>query len=149
MDLANTMEEFLNLETRLQEQPEFKKRLTHHLSLIGGANPGDCARRLMRSIATSHVWKHFSLHGKRGKKTFHNTTVYFVIKRAIMVCHAGSGEKFVEDLITNVLKHAPAHSKLQTKVLPDMTGRNAPHQPSGTVSWVGPPNQTQMVSLQK
>ncbi|KAJ8001289.1 hypothetical protein DPEC_G00192780 [Dallia pectoralis] len=39
MDLANTMEEFLNLETRLQEQPEFKKRLTHHLSLIGGANP--------------------------------------------------------------------------------------------------------------
>ncbi|KAJ7983850.1 hypothetical protein DPEC_G00370590, partial [Dallia pectoralis] len=31
-----------------------------------------------------------------------------------------------------------------TKVLPDMTGRNAPHQPSGTVSWVGPPNQTQM-----
>ncbi|KAJ8014631.1 hypothetical protein DPEC_G00017640 [Dallia pectoralis] len=39
--------------------------------------------------------------------------------------------------------------ELDTKVLPDMTGRNAPHHPSGTVSWVGPTNQTQMVSLQK
>ncbi|KAJ8005435.1 hypothetical protein DPEC_G00146620 [Dallia pectoralis] len=64
-------------------------------------------------VVTENQNQHFSLHGKRGKKTFHNTTVYFVIKRAIMVCHAGSGEKFVEDLITNVLKHAPAHSKLQ------------------------------------
>ncbi|KAL0967842.1 hypothetical protein UPYG_G00258050 [Umbra pygmaea] len=48
-----------------------------------------------------------------------NTAVYLVIKRAIMRSQAGLEDKAVEDLITNVLKHAPAHSKLQVRSGPE------------------------------
>ncbi len=52
----------------------------HHLSLIGGASPGDCVR-VMRAVAANIVWSHFSLKGKREKLPLIDTTVCKVIKR--------------------------------------------------------------------
>ncbi|KAK7166937.1 hypothetical protein R3I94_001357 [Phoxinus phoxinus] len=103
MSLHNT----LSQEAKLKELPDYKKRLTHHLSLIGGANPGEATRRIMRAVASSSVWKNYSLHGKKGKKTLLHTAVYQVIKRAIMLSRSGIQDKAVEELVTNVLKHAP------------------------------------------
>lgn len=54
---------------------------THHLSLIGGANPGECVRRVMRAVASNAVWSMYSLHGKREKLPLIGTTVCTIIKR--------------------------------------------------------------------
>ncbi|KAK7128323.1 hypothetical protein R3I94_016783 [Phoxinus phoxinus] len=120
IDVAQSLEELAVLEAKLKELPDYKKRLTHHLSLIGGANPGEATRRIMRAVASSSVWKNYSLHGKKGKKTLLHTAVYQVIKRAIMLSRSGLQDKAVEELITNVLKHAPAHSKLQVQSVPEV-----------------------------
>ncbi|XP_077081855.1 uncharacterized protein LOC143735568 [Siphateles boraxobius] len=103
-------------ETPIEIDVDYKKRLTHHLSLIGGANPGEVTRRIMRAVASSSVWKNYSLHGKKGKKTLLHTAVYQVIKRAIMLSQSRLQDKAVEELVTNVLKHVPAHSKLQVQI---------------------------------
>lgn len=54
---------------------------THHLSLISGASPGECVRRVMRAVATNNVWSHYSLHGKRKKLALINKTICKVITR--------------------------------------------------------------------
>ncbi|KAK7123217.1 hypothetical protein R3I94_020116 [Phoxinus phoxinus] len=120
IDVAQSLEELAVLEAKLKELPDYKKRLTHHLCLIGGANPGEATRRIMRAVASSSVWKNYSLHGKKGKKTLLHTAVYQVIKRAIMLSRSGLQDKAVEELVTNVLKHAPAHSKLQVQSVPEV-----------------------------
>ncbi|XP_039539680.1 uncharacterized protein LOC120487547 isoform X2 [Pimephales promelas] len=120
IDVAQSLEELAVLEAKLKDLPDYKKRLTHHLSLIGGANPGEVTRRIMRAVASSGVWKNYSLHGKKGKKTLLHTTVYQVIKRAIMLSRSGLQDKAVEELVTNVLKHTPAHSKLQVQSVPEV-----------------------------
>ncbi|KAL1005068.1 hypothetical protein UPYG_G00054080 [Umbra pygmaea] len=58
LDVARTLEDLAVLEATLKEHPDYKKRLTHHLSLIGGANPGEATRQIMRAVASSNVWKH-------------------------------------------------------------------------------------------
>ncbi|KAK7130351.1 hypothetical protein R3I93_019852 [Phoxinus phoxinus] len=119
IDVAQSLEELAVLEAKLKELPD-KKRLTHHLSLIGGAKPGEATRRIMRAVASSSAWKNYSLHGKKGKKTLLHTAVYQLIKRAIMLSRSGLQDKAVEELVTNVLKHAPAHSKLQVQSVPEV-----------------------------
>ncbi|KAJ7993634.1 hypothetical protein DPEC_G00256680 [Dallia pectoralis] len=49
----------------------------------------------------------------------------------------------VNDMLFDNVSHMEA---VKTKVLPDMTGRNAPHQPSGTVSWVGPQSDSDVLA---
>ncbi|XP_042570228.1 uncharacterized protein LOC122135350 [Cyprinus carpio] len=105
---AQCMEELEDLENHLKD-PEFRKKVTHHLSLISGASPGECVRRVMRAVATNNVWSHYSLHGKRKKLALINKTICKVITHAVMKWKAGLGEKEIESLIAETLKHAPAH----------------------------------------
>ncbi|XP_048019547.1 uncharacterized protein LOC125250810 isoform X3 [Megalobrama amblycephala] len=105
---AQCKEELEELENHLKD-PEFRKKVTHHLSLIGGANPGECVRRVMRAVATNNVWCHYSLHGKRKKLALIKTTTCKVITHAVMKYKAGLGEKEIESLMAETLKHAPAH----------------------------------------
>ncbi|KAL1276988.1 hypothetical protein QQF64_023661 [Cirrhinus molitorella] len=77
---AQCKEELEDLENQLKD-PEFKKKVTHHLSLIGGANPGECVRRVMRAVATNSVWSHYSLHGKRKKLALIKTSTCKVMTR--------------------------------------------------------------------
>jgi len=48
------------------------------------------------------------IHLKKKKCILHN--------RAIMLSHSGLQDNAVEELVTNVLKHAPGHSKLQVQI---------------------------------
>ncbi|XP_051560003.1 uncharacterized protein LOC127444588 [Myxocyprinus asiaticus] len=65
----------------LPGMPQCQKSLkTHHLSLIGGASPGECVRMVMRAVVTNIVWSHYSLLGKREKLPLIGTTVCKVIK---------------------------------------------------------------------
>ncbi|XP_051980683.1 uncharacterized protein LOC127641953 [Xyrauchen texanus] len=81
LNIAQNKEELEALDNRLKDS-DFRKRVIHHLSLIGGANPGDCVRRVMRAVATNIVWSHFSLKGKREKMPLIDTTLCKVIKRS-------------------------------------------------------------------
>ncbi|XP_048010281.1 uncharacterized protein LOC125244242 [Megalobrama amblycephala] len=110
LKIAQTKEELEVLDHRLKDS-DFRKRVIHHLSLIGGANPGDCVRRVMRAVATNIVWSHFSLKGKREKLPLIDTTVCKVIKHAVMKCKSDLGEKDVECYISETLKHVPAQLK--------------------------------------
>ncbi|XP_051956476.1 uncharacterized protein LOC127625307 isoform X2 [Xyrauchen texanus] len=110
LNIAQNKEELEALDHRLKDL-DFRKRVIHHLSLIGGANPGDCVRRLMRAVATNIVWSHFSLKGKREKLPLIDTTLCKVIKHAVMKCKSDLGEKDVECYIAETLKHVPAQLK--------------------------------------
>ncbi|XP_067276014.1 uncharacterized protein [Pseudorasbora parva] len=107
LDVCGTMEEFLSLEGKLKEET-FRKAVTHHLSLVGGPNPGENTRRVMRAVASYSVWKEFSLKGKKGKKPLENMTILKVIKKAVMTSNRGIHQAKVEDIVADTLKHAPA-----------------------------------------
>ncbi|CAM4735454.1 unnamed protein product [Leuciscus chuanchicus] len=79
LDVCGTMEELLSLEGKIKEET-FRNRVTHHLSLIGGPNPGENTRRVMRALASYSVWKGFSLKGKKGKRPLLNMNIMKVIK---------------------------------------------------------------------
>ncbi|CAM4681861.1 unnamed protein product [Leuciscus chuanchicus] len=110
LSVAQSKEELEALDQSLKDS-DFRKRVIHHLSLIGGANPGDCVRRVMRAVATNIVWSHFSLKGKREKLPLIDTTLCKVIKHAVMKCKSDLGEKDVECYIAETLKHVPAQLK--------------------------------------
>ncbi|CAM4570494.1 unnamed protein product [Leuciscus chuanchicus] len=88
--------------------PKDESSMTHQtdLSFIGGANPGECVRRVTRAVATNNVWSNYSLHGKWKKLPLTKTSVCKVITHAAMKCKAGLGEKDIESLI---LLNVPAH----------------------------------------
>ncbi|XP_046893968.1 uncharacterized protein LOC124479307 isoform X2 [Hypomesus transpacificus] len=106
---AQCVKDLQDLEERLKMN-EFRKRVIHHLSLTGGATPGECVRRVMRSVATNAVWSCYSFKGKREKLPFIGTTVCTTIKQAVMKWKTGLGEEVVEILIGETLKHAPAQT---------------------------------------
>lgn len=56
-----------------------------HLGLVGGSNPGDAVRRVMRALATNRVWSSYSLRGKRGKLSLIGTTLCKIIKRECII----------------------------------------------------------------
>ncbi|KAJ8277717.1 hypothetical protein GJAV_G00079020 [Gymnothorax javanicus] len=108
---AQTQAELANLEEHLKNGDVTKKMISH-LSLVGGSNPGECVRRVLRSVASNYVWSSYSLRGKKGKLSLLGTAVGSTIKQAIMKWKPGLEEKEVELLIADFLKHAPsAHSK--------------------------------------
>ncbi|KAJ8273942.1 hypothetical protein GJAV_G00107240, partial [Gymnothorax javanicus] len=76
---AQNIAELLDFEQSLQD-PHFRRRVTHHLSLIGGSNPGECVRPVMRAMANNAVWSNYSLHRKRDKLPLIGMTVSTVIK---------------------------------------------------------------------
>ncbi|XP_076135337.1 uncharacterized protein LOC143117474 [Alosa pseudoharengus] len=111
LEQAQTQAELNKLEEHLKNR-DFTKKMISHLSLVGGSNPGECVRRVLRSVASNYVWSSYSLRGKKGKMPLLGTAVGSTIKQAIMKWKPGLGEKDVELLIAEVLKHAPAaHSK--------------------------------------
>ncbi|XP_056457472.1 uncharacterized protein LOC130391392 isoform X4 [Gadus chalcogrammus] len=108
---AQTQAELQELEEHLKNR-DFTKKMISHLSLVGGSNPGECVRRVLRSVASNFVWSSYSLRGKKGKMPLLGTSVGSTIKQAIMKWKPGLEEKEVELLMAEVLKHAPsAHSK--------------------------------------
>ncbi|ROL46697.1 hypothetical protein DPX16_12590 [Anabarilius grahami] len=107
LDVCDSMEELLLLEEKLKEET-FRNRVTHHLSLVGGPNPGENTRRVMRAVASYSVWKEFSLKGKKGKRPLQNMTIMKVIKKAVMMSNRGIQQAKVEDIVADTLKHAPA-----------------------------------------
>ncbi|KAJ8290145.1 hypothetical protein GJAV_G00009230 [Gymnothorax javanicus] len=115
LEVAQTELELQDLEERLKAS-EYRKKVVSHLSLISGTNPGECVRRVMRAIATNLVWSSYSLRGKKGKMALLGTLVCMTIKQAVMKWKPGLGEKTVEVLIAETLKHAPsAHLKAQAQ----------------------------------
>ncbi|KAK0133111.1 hypothetical protein N1851_031515 [Merluccius polli] len=116
LEVAQTTTDLEDLEERLKVS-DFRKKVVSHLRLVGGSNPGDCVRRVMRTIAANLVWSSFSLRGKKGKLPLLGTAVCTTIKQAVMKWKPGLGEKVVEVLIAETLKHAPsAHLKAQAYV---------------------------------
>ncbi|CAL8391805.1 unnamed protein product [Arctogadus glacialis] len=108
---AQTQADLQELEERLKNR-DFTKKIISHLSLVGGSNPGECVRRVLRSVASNFVWSSYILRGKKGKMPLLGTAVGSTIKQAIMKWKPGLEEKEVELLMAEVLKHAPsAHSK--------------------------------------
>ncbi|CAL8323165.1 unnamed protein product [Merluccius merluccius] len=108
---AQTQAELNELEEQLANS-DFTKKMISHLSLVGGSNPGECVRRVLRSVASNYVWSSYSLRGKKGKMPLLGTAVGSTVKQAIMKWKPGLEEKEVELLIAEVLKHSPsAHSK--------------------------------------
>ncbi|CAL8239732.1 unnamed protein product [Gadus morhua 'NCC'] len=104
-----------------------------HLSLVGGSNPGECVRRVLRSVASNFVWSSYSLRGKKGKMPLLGTAVGSTIKQAIMKWKPGLEEKEVELLMAEVLKHAPsAHSKSLKA-----WGQQKQQPPAKMVGWNG------------
>ncbi|XP_030210797.1 uncharacterized protein LOC115542615 [Gadus morhua] len=110
---AQTQADLQDLKERLKNR-DFTKKMISHLSLVGGSNPGECVRRVLRSVASNFVWSSYSLRGKKGKMPLLSTAVGSTIKQAIMKWKPGLEEKEVELLMAEVLKHAPsAHSKFE------------------------------------
>ncbi|KAI2646470.1 von Willebrand factor A domain-containing protein 3A [Labeo rohita] len=109
LDVCGTTDELLSLEEKLKDET-FRKRVTHHLSLVGGPNPGENTRRVMRAVASYNVWKEFSLKGKKGKRPLQNMNVMKVIKKAVMRSNPGLHQAKVEDIVADTLKHAPART---------------------------------------
>ncbi|KAG7471836.1 hypothetical protein MATL_G00102190 [Megalops atlanticus] len=72
---CSTVEELLSLKEKIMRDDTYRKKLTQHLSLIGGPNPGQNTRRVMRAVASYHVWREFSLKGEKGKRPLLNTRV--------------------------------------------------------------------------
>ncbi|KAL2081054.1 hypothetical protein ACEWY4_022907 [Coilia grayii] len=115
VEVAKTQAELEDLEQRLKDT-EFRKKIVSHLSLKSGTSDGDCIRRMMRAIATNHVWSAYSLRGKKGKRALFGTVLCTTIIQAVLKWKPGLGEKAVEGLIAETLKHAPsAHLKAQAK----------------------------------
>ncbi|KAJ8257301.1 hypothetical protein GJAV_G00184130 [Gymnothorax javanicus] len=107
---AQTVAELLDFEQSLQD-PQFRRKVIHHLSLIGGSNPGECVRRVMRALANNAVWSNYSLHGKRDKLPLIGMTASTVIKQAVLTNRQGLSERDVESLMAETLKHSPAMLK--------------------------------------
>ncbi|XP_077088400.1 uncharacterized protein LOC143740221 [Siphateles boraxobius] len=112
LDVYGTMEELLSLEEKMEEET-FRNRVTHHLSLVGGPNPGETTRRVMRALASYSVWKEFSLKGKKGKRPLQNLNIMKVIKKAVMMSNPRIQQATVEDIVADTLKHAPARCQNQ------------------------------------
>lgn len=91
----------MSLLTVLTCMPNHDDSQIDHLSLIGGANPGHCVRRVMRAVAANIVWSHFSLKGKNEKLPLIDTTLCKVIKH--------ESEK-----INNIVKNEHFFSFLET-----------------------------------
>lgn len=51
-----------------------------YFSSLGGSDPGDCIRRIMRKIGTNLVWSHFSHCGQKKKKKMSDMKITDVIK---------------------------------------------------------------------
>ncbi|XP_039503100.1 uncharacterized protein LOC120459743 [Pimephales promelas] len=68
IDVAQSLEELAVLEAKLKDLPDYKKRLTHHLSLIGGANPGEVTSISCGLLLLAVSGKTTAFMGRRGKK---------------------------------------------------------------------------------
>ncbi|KAK5848787.1 hypothetical protein PBY51_008480 [Eleginops maclovinus] len=53
-----------------------------HLNLVGGSNPGECVRRVLRSVASNFVWSSYNVRGKKGKLPLLGTAVGSTMKRS-------------------------------------------------------------------
>ncbi|CAL8330284.1 unnamed protein product, partial [Arctogadus glacialis] len=95
---AQTQAELQEPEEHLKSR-DFTKKMISHLSLVGGSNPGECVRRVLRSVASNFVWSSYSLRGKKGKMPLLGTAVGSTIKQAIMKWKPGLEEKEVELLM--------------------------------------------------
>ncbi|CAM4652748.1 unnamed protein product [Leuciscus chuanchicus] len=107
LDVCGTVEELLSLKDKLKGET-FRNRVTHHSSLVGGPNPGENPRWVMRAVASYSVWKEFSLKGKKGKRPLLNLTIMKVIKKTVMMSNPRIQQEKVEDIVADTLKHAPA-----------------------------------------
>ncbi|XP_026106251.1 uncharacterized protein LOC113078146 [Carassius auratus] len=81
---------------------------THHLCLVGGPNPGENTRRVMRAVASYGVWKEFSLKGKKVKRPLQNLIIMKILIKAVMRSNPGIQQAKVEDIVADTLKHTPA-----------------------------------------
>ncbi|CAL8357680.1 unnamed protein product, partial [Gadus morhua 'NCC'] len=70
---------YRNSRSTLKIEISQKKKISH-LSLVGGSNPGECVRRVLRSVASIFVWSSYSLRGKKGKMPLLGTAVGSTIK---------------------------------------------------------------------
>ncbi|XP_030196677.1 uncharacterized protein LOC115541048 [Gadus morhua] len=63
----NSEEDLQRVEDLLREKSQ-EKALAAHLSALGGCNPGDAVRRILRHILTNHFALKFNWLGRGGKK---------------------------------------------------------------------------------
>ncbi|CAL8407009.1 unnamed protein product [Arctogadus glacialis] len=63
----NCEEDLQRVEDLLREKSQ-EKALAAHLSALGGCNPGDAVRRILRHILTNHFALKFNWLGRGGKK---------------------------------------------------------------------------------
>lgn len=115
LEVAQTQAELQDLEERLKDT-DYRNKVVSHLSLKSGTNPGQCVRRVMRAMASNLVWSAYSLRGRKGKLALLGTVLCMTIKQAVMKWRPGLGEKEIEVLIAETLKHAPSvHIKAQAQ----------------------------------
>ena len=50
-----------------------------YLSLVGGGDAAETARRVMKKLGTNQLWSSFNVHGRKGKRGLKNTRFFPVI----------------------------------------------------------------------